>query len=112
MYKIKNLEDIFPIWKIEGDYILDKQGCITVGYALQLPEIFTLSTHDYETMHATWVRAIKILPVGTIVHKQDWFIQSRFSIKVEDEKTLLQNIYQNQYKVFLLLQQYCLLFHN
>ena len=78
MRKIKNLEDVFPVWKIEQDCILDKQGSITLAYELTLPEIFTLSSADYEAMHNAWVRAIKVLPIGTLIHKQDWFLNAGY----------------------------------
>ena len=84
MRKIKNLETVFPVWKIEQDNILDKQGNITVAFSVSLPEIFTLSTADYEVMHSSWVKAIKTLPTGTILHKQDWFMET--SHKADFEK--------------------------
>jgi conjugation system TraG family ATPase len=64
---------IFPIYKVEHDCLVSMQGDITVAYELTLPEIFTLSEADYETYHQSWVRAIKLLPKHSIVHKQDIF---------------------------------------
>ena len=74
----RNLEDILPILAVEHDCILSKQGDITIGFEISLPEIFTLSNEDYESFHQSWVKAIKILPKHSIFHKQDWFIDSNY----------------------------------
>jgi len=74
----KWLGDILPIMSIEHDCILSKQGDITVVYKADLPEIFTLSDQDYEAFHQAWGKAIKVMPKHSILHKQDWFIDSKY----------------------------------
>ncbi len=44
---------------------------------MQLPELFTLSDQEYEALHQSLIRAIKILPANTVFHKQDWFTESK-----------------------------------
>ena len=63
----------FPLYKVEHNFILSKQGDVTVAYEAELPEIFTLSDRDYEAFHQVWVKAIKVLPKHSVLHKQDWF---------------------------------------
>jgi len=72
------LREVFPILDVEHDCILSKQGDITVVFKVELPEVFTLSDQEYEAFHHTWVKAIKVLPRFTILHKQDWFIDSHY----------------------------------
>ncbi|MEP7376197.1 MAG: TraG family conjugative transposon ATPase [Chitinophagaceae bacterium] len=72
------LEDILPIMDVEHDLILSKQGDVTIAFAVELPEIFTLSNEEYEAFHQVWIKAVKILPRHTIFHKQDWFIDSKY----------------------------------
>ncbi len=74
---------ILPIYKIEHSCILSRQGDVTVGFKVQLPEIFTLSDREYETYHQAWVKAIKLLPTGTVFHKQDWFTKGSFKADFE-----------------------------
>lgn len=74
----KWLEDILPVMAIEHDCILSKQGDITVVFKAELPEIFTLSNEDYEAFHQAWGKAIKVLPKHSVLHKQDWFIDSKY----------------------------------
>ncbi|RYE57750.1 MAG: DUF3875 domain-containing protein, partial [Sphingobacteriales bacterium] len=57
---------ILPVYKIEHDCILSRQGDVTVGFKVTLPEIFTLSDRDYEAYHQCWVKAIKLLPSGCV----------------------------------------------
>lgn len=73
----RNLDDILPIFGVEHDCILSKQGDVTIVYEVTLPELFTLSDNEYETLHQCLIRAIKILAAGTVFHKQDWFTESK-----------------------------------
>src|SRR5579875_3878713 len=73
-----DIEKAFPLYKVEHDLILSKQGDVTVVFELLLPEIFTLSDQEYEAFHQAWIKALKILPVRTVFHKQDWFIKDGF----------------------------------
>jgi len=74
----KLLERMMPIMGIEHDCLLSKQGDVTVAFKAELPEIFSLSDQDYEAFHQSWVKAIKVLPKNSILHKQDWFIDSSY----------------------------------
>jgi conjugation system TraG family ATPase len=74
----KRLEDLLPIMGVEKDAILSKNGDITIAYKVQLPEIFTLSNQEYEALHNTWIRALKVLPDNTVFCKQDWFLDSSY----------------------------------
>jgi len=85
----KNLEKLLPLYKVENGCILSKQGDTTVVFSLCLPEIFTLSADEYEAMHHAWVRAIKVLPAGTILHKQDWFTRNTYKADLETQHSFL-----------------------
>ncbi|MEH3112569.1 TraG family conjugative transposon ATPase [Pedobacter terrae] len=76
-------KDILPIYKVEHSCILSMQGDITIAYKATLPEIFTLSDRDYEAYHQAWVKAIKVLPTFSILHKQDWFLESGYRADYE-----------------------------
>ena len=70
--KTATLESKFPILAAEKGCILSKEADITVAFRVTLPELFTVTSAEYETMHSCWVKALKILPPYTVVHKQDW----------------------------------------
>ncbi|MBS0027075.1 TraG family conjugative transposon ATPase [Chitinophaga sp. 2R12] len=74
----KWLRDIFPIADYEHDCILSKQGDITIAYSVELPEIFTAHADDFEVWHQALIKAVKLLPKNTMIHKQDWFVKNKY----------------------------------
>ncbi len=86
----KELKDILPIFGVEHDCILSKQGDVTIAYEVTLPELFTLSDQEYEVLHQALLKAIKILPRHTIFHKQDWFTENKYAADfTKDDKSFL-----------------------
>lgn len=69
--------------------LLSKMGDITIAFALELPELFTLSSAHFEAFHQAWIKAVKLLPAGTVLHKQDWFVEARFEGDFEKEHSFL-----------------------
>lgn len=74
----RELKDMLPIMGIEHDCILSKQGDVSIVFEAHLPEIFTLSDQEYEALHQVLIKAIKVLPKHTVLHKQDWFTESKY----------------------------------
>ena len=74
----------FPIYKIEHDCILSKQGDVSLAFEAILPEIFTLSDQDYEAFHQILIKAIKVLPKNSVFHKQDWFFSQSHKADFEN----------------------------
>ena len=68
--KAATLESKFPILSVEHDCIISKDADITVCYRVELPELFTVTQAEYEAIHSAWVKAVKVLPNYSIVHKQ------------------------------------------
>lgn len=75
----KWLADMMPVLGVENDAIISRCGDVTICYEATLPEIFTLSGDEYESLHQTWIKALKILPRQIIFHKQDWFTPARYT---------------------------------
>jgi conjugation system TraG family ATPase len=74
-----NMEQMLPIFAVEHDCMVSAQGDITVAFELTLPPLFSLSGAKYETLHQSWVKAIRVLPKHSILHKQDIFKRNVFS---------------------------------
>jgi conjugation system TraG family ATPase len=85
MNELTSFLKVFPVYKVEYDCILSKHGDVTVAYEVDLPEIFTLSDQEYEALHQTLIKAIKVLPSNSIFHKQDWFIERKFQAQFDDK---------------------------
>ncbi len=43
----------FPLLAVENDCIVSKDADITVGFRLELPEIFSVTSAEYENIHST-----------------------------------------------------------
>lgn len=82
-------KDILPIYKVENNAIISMHGDVTIGYKVELPEIFTLSERDYEAYHQTWVKSIKLLPQHSIFLKQDWFTEAKYKADYTSERSFL-----------------------
>lgn len=79
--KAKTLENMLPILSVESGCIISKEAEITIGFRVELPELFTVTSEDYQAIHSTWNKAIKVLPDYTIIHKQDWFVEKQHNSK-------------------------------
>ena len=96
--KINTLESKFPILAIEQDCLLTKEADISVGFEVQLPELFTISGEDYEILHSLWHKAIKVLPQYTVIHKQDWFIKEQYEPELQGENlSFLSHSYEKHF---------------
>ena len=84
---MKKLFDILPLYGVEHNAILSKMGDITFALKVELPELFTMSNADYETLHHTWIKAIKVLPTYSILHKQDWFTEAKYTSSFAKKET-------------------------
>ena len=72
---------------VEHNAILSKMGDVTVAFKVELPELFTISNDEYEAFHHTWIKAIKVLPINSILHKQDWFTEAKYKPAFTKEDT-------------------------
>lgn len=55
--KATTLESKFPLLAVEGGCIISKDADITVVYRVELPELFTVTSAEYEAIHAAWCKA-------------------------------------------------------
>lgn len=83
--KADKIEDKLPLLAYEQGLLISKRGDITALYEVELKEVFSLGATDYDELHQCWVRALRSLPDNTIVHKQDVFIEKKFSCKSREE---------------------------
>ena len=107
----KWIDDLLPLLGIEHNCILSKQGDITIGYTVELPELFTLSDKDYEAFHQAWIKAIKVLPKYSVFHKQDWFIDAKYEADfLKEDKSFLTRSSERFFNERPFLQHQCYLF--
>ncbi|WP_353101013.1 TraG family conjugative transposon ATPase [Myroides odoratus] len=109
--KTNTLERMFPILSVENNCMISKQGDITVCYKVILPEIFTISDKEYETIHSVWYKAIKTLPEFTVIHKQDWFVKESYQADFNGvEQSYLSRSFERHFNERPHLNHSCYLF--
>jgi len=111
VYRADTLEKKLPLYKVEHDCIINKFAEITVCFRVDLKEIFTLSQPDYESLHQTWIKALKILPKYTIFHKQDWFVEEKYrSDFSQDNLSFLDRAFERHFNERPFIHHYCYLY--
>ena len=111
MLKATTLERKFPLLAVENGCIISKDADITVAFRVELPELFTVTSAEYEAIHSAWYKAIKVLPDYSIVHKQDFFIKENYQPDTErDELSFLSRSFERHFNERPFLNHYCYLF--
>ena len=108
--KATTLESKFPLLSVEQGCIISKDADITIAYRVTLPELFTVTSAEYESIHAMWCKAVKVLPTYSIVTKQDWFIQERYQPVVDGDMNLLARSYERHFNERPYLNHTCYLY--
>ena len=109
--KASTLESKFPLLSVEHGCIVSKDADITVGFRVELPELYTVTSAEYEAIHATWVKAMKVLPDYCIVHKQDIFIRETYKPDTDREDiSFLSRSFERHFNERPYLNHYCYLF--
>ena len=108
--KATTLESKFPLLSVEQGCIISKDADITVAYRVTLPELFTVTSVEYESIHAAWCKAVKVLPTYSIITKQDWFIQERYQPAVDGDMSLLARSYERHFNERPYLNHSCYLY--
>ena len=109
--KAATLESKFPVLSVERGCILSKDADVTVGFKVRLPELFTLTSAEYAAMHGAWVKAIKVLPCYTVVHRQDWFLEEKYrTVTGRDDMGFLDRSFELHFNERPFLNHYAYLF--
>ncbi|NDV70395.1 TraG family conjugative transposon ATPase [Dysgonomonas sp. 25] len=109
--KAATLESKFPLLAVEYDCILSKDADITVAYRVELSELFTVTSPEYEAIHSAWLKAIKVLPNYSVILKQDWFIEENYEPQVQKEDiSFLSRSFERHFNERPFLNHTCYLF--
>ena len=108
--KTAALEHYFPLLAVEHDCILSKNAEVTVAYRVVLPELFTLTGAEYEALHGAWLKALRVLPDYTIVHKQDYFTEEHYRPDLASDESFLGRAFERHFNERPFLRHSCYLF--
>ena len=107
---IINIATYNPIIKVEDNVIFANNGNVIACYQGELPEIYSLSEKDFEDLHSTWFQALKSLPVGCVIHKQDVYLKKAFDSEYLPNDTFLAKATHDHFKGREYIEHKCYLF--
>ena len=107
---IINTASYNPIIEIRDNLIFANNGNIIACYRGELPEIYSLSEKDFEDLHSIWFQALKSLPVGSVIHKQDVYLKKGFSSEYLPNNTFLGKATHDHFKGREYIEHRCYLF--
>jgi len=105
-----NISAYRPIADIQDNIIFANNGNVVLCYKGDLPEIYSLSEKDLEDIHGAWFQALKSLPVGTVVHKQDIYLKKLYSSEKLPNNTFLEKATHEHFKGREFIEHKCYLF--
>jgi len=105
-----NLSTYRPIADIQDNIVFANNGNVILCYEVNLPEIYSLSEKDFEDMHGAWFQALKSLPVGTVVHKQDIYLKKSYTSEKLPNTTFLEKATHEHFKGRGHIEHKCYLF--
>lgn len=109
--KAATIESKFPLLAVEHDCIISKDADITVAFRVDLPELFTVTSAEYEAIHSSWAKAIKVLPDYSVIQKQDWFTKENYKPETDKEDTsFLSRSFERHFNERPFLNHTCFLY--
>jgi len=91
-----NISSYQPIVDIQDNVVFANNGNIILCYKCTLPEIYSLSEKDFDDLHSAWFQAIKSLPTGSVIHKQDIYLKKSYcSEKLPNNTFLAKSTYNH-----------------
>lgn len=109
--KAATIESKFPLLSVEHDCIISKDADITIAFRVDLPELFTVTSSEYEAIHSAWTKAVKVLPDYSVIHKQDWFVKENYKPAMDQENmSFLSRSFERHFNERPYLNHTCFLF--
>nr|WP_298922827.1 TraG family conjugative transposon ATPase [uncultured Allomuricauda sp.] len=105
-----NLSAYNPIADVQDNIIFANNGNVVLCYKGTLPEIYSLSEKDFEDIHGAWFQALKSLPIGTVVQKQDIYLKKSYTSEELPKTTFLEKATHEHFKGRDYMEHRCFLF--
>ncbi|WP_111307354.1 TraG family conjugative transposon ATPase [Confluentibacter sediminis] len=105
-----NLLSYYPIVDIQEHVVFANNGNVVLCFKGSLPEIYSLAEKDFEDMHGAWFQAIKSLPTGCVVHKQDVYLKKKYTSEQLPNKNFLEKATHQHFKGREFMEHQCYLF--
>nr|WP_321411541.1 TraG family conjugative transposon ATPase [uncultured Carboxylicivirga sp.] len=96
--KVKPLSDCLPLLGFQENILVSTNMDLSAGIKLKLPELFSCSREQLLCMHDVFRRIVLMLPSGTLLHRQDVFIESAYTPTKYDDQSYLTNCYLSHFE--------------
>ncbi len=97
---IRSIDDALPIFEIENNLVVFKDGSVAAGFELDVLEMEKFPASRYGHLCEVFTGAIRILPPGSTVQKLDFYYYEPFCGDTSQsgffEKNLLNHFYNRQ----------------
>ncbi|WP_133463429.1 TraG family conjugative transposon ATPase [Sunxiuqinia elliptica] len=110
---VKPIEHALPVLGFNGDLMVSNNLDMGFGLKLHLPELLSCSHEQLYMLHDTFQRAVNLLPVNTLMHKQDFFFVEHFYERgrnSEQEVPSLNDCYLEHFRGRPYLKHECYLY--
>lgn len=104
------LDSVFPLMGMKDGIIYSKRGEITVGWELTLPVAYTLSEDGYDSIVNAFAAGIRLLPVWSVLHKQDVYLYDTYKADIKPEAAFLEECYEKHFDGRRFLTHRCYLY--
>ena len=109
--KADTIESKFPLLSVEHGCIISKDADITAAFRVDLPELFTVTSAEYEAIHSAWSKAIKVLPDYSVIQKQDWFTKENYKQETDrEDMSFLSRSFERHFNERPYLNHACFLY--
>lgn len=91
------IEKVFPLWKLDGGFLISKSSDVTICLELTLIESFTSDVDRYKILHNCFVSGMRDFPNYTIIHKQDIYTYSKVDLQ-QSGNSFLSSAYASHFQ--------------
>jgi len=106
----KEFDFLQPVYEIDGEVILTKRGDYGIGFALTMPEVYTLDREEYVALQQLFKSILGLLPKYSVVHKQDWFMAKKYVPDARNTRSYLNRYYEQHFAGRPYLEHQCYLY--
>ncbi|WP_196888957.1 helicase HerA domain-containing protein [Aureivirga sp. CE67] len=86
-----------PFLIFEYNSFLNSNLELNLVYEVDLPETYSLTSENIEEIHQIWIQAFKLLPINTIILKQDIFTERKYKANTKS-KSFIENSEMNHFQ--------------
>lgn len=103
-----SLEDVIPLMAVRDSYIVSRRGDVTIGWEVTLPAVYGMGEGEYDDMIGSFASAMRLLPLWTVMHRQDVYTYDIYSAEDHSGGGFLADAHRHHFdgRRYLVHRQY------